>query len=147
MRVKIDFPTQAPLAIFEIPVRITDINYGGHLGNDALLGMLQEARLQWLSSAGFTELETGAHGLIMADVMMAYRGESFYGDVLKILLFLGDFNARSFDILYSVSTERNELNVLIAEAKTGMVCFDYSKRNIVTMDEKLATLLGIQSHV
>lgn len=143
MRVKLDFPTQEPLATFEIPVRITDINYGGHLGNDALLGILQEARLQWLSSAGFTELETGNHGLIMADVMMAYRGESFYGDVLKISLFVGDNSSRSFDILYHVSTQRDHLEILIAEAKTGMVCFDYAKRIIVTMDKGLRGFLRL----
>ncbi|MEO6833292.1 MAG: thioesterase family protein [Chitinophagaceae bacterium] len=143
MRVKINFPQQAPLGVFKIPVRITDINYGGHLGNDALLSMLQEARVQWLASAGFTELKTGSHGLIMADVMIAYRNESFYGDELKIALILGDSSARSFDILYQVSTLRDGKSILIAEAKTGMVCMDYTQRKIVTMDEQLKTLLGL----
>ena len=39
----------------ELPVRITDVNYGQHVGNDALLGLLHEARLQYLRQLAFSE--------------------------------------------------------------------------------------------
>lgn len=29
-----------------VPVRVTDLNYGNHLGNDALLSIMHEARMQ-----------------------------------------------------------------------------------------------------
>ncbi|MFZ9695712.1 MAG: hypothetical protein ACO3AY_07565 [Chitinophagaceae bacterium] len=32
---------------FEIPIRITDINYGGHVGNDRMLTLAHEARIQF----------------------------------------------------------------------------------------------------
>ena len=46
-RVKVALPATFPFRT-EIPVRITDLNYGGHLGNDALLGLLHEARVHFL---------------------------------------------------------------------------------------------------
>lgn len=141
MRVKIAFPDRSPLASLRIPVRIGDINYGGHVGNDAILSILHEARMQWLSAAGLTELETGGHGLIMADVMIAYRGEAFYGDVLEISLFAAEVMPRSFDLLYRVTASRDGSNVAIAEAKTGMICFDYGTRKITAMSATLKSLL------
>lgn len=130
------------MASLRIPVRIGDINYGGHVGNDAILSMLHEARMQWLAAAGMTELETGGHGLIMADAMIAYRGEAFYGDVLEVALFADEVTGRSFDLLYRLSTLRDGDEVLIAEAKTGMICFDYTARKIVLMGSLLKSLLG-----
>ena len=43
-RVKIKFPAENPLFITTIHVRIGDINYGGHVGNDAILSIIHEAR-------------------------------------------------------------------------------------------------------
>ena len=55
-RVKIDLP-QAFQFQTEIQVRISDINYGGHLGNDALLALLQEARVQMLKQYKWSEVD------------------------------------------------------------------------------------------
>jgi acyl-CoA thioesterase FadM len=141
MRVKVKFPEQSPLAVFRIPVRITDINYGGHLGNDAVLSVMQEARMQFLASEGFTELAVGGHGLIMGDVMITYRGESFYGDMLVIEIFVDELSARTFDLLYRVVAERDGTKLPVADAKTGMICFDYESRKIVEMGAPLKSLL------
>lgn len=141
MRVKISFPQSAPLTVREIPVRIGDINYGGHLGNDALLSVIHECRMQWLREYGMTELVTGDHGLIMADVMIAYRGEAFYGDMLRVELYVDQLTPKSFDLLYRIATERDDRELLIGEAKTGMLCFDYEQRKITMMGEKLSAAL------
>ncbi|MBS1588136.1 MAG: thioesterase family protein [Bacteroidetes bacterium] len=143
-RVKIKFPAETPLIECFIPVRITDINYGNHLGNDRLLAILHEARVQCLAQWKFTELNAGGNSLIMADVMIAYRGEAFYGDVLQIKIFTGEISERSFDLLYDISTERNNQQISIAQAKTAMVCFDYEIRKVTLLkDELKARLKGL----
>lgn len=142
MRIKIEFPAQNPLGTFVIPVRIGDLNYGGHVGNDAVLSILHEARMQLLATAGFTELDAGGQGLIMTDSTIVYRGESFYGDVLRVQVYANDLTAKAFDLLYHVSTVRNGIDVLIAEAKTGLLCFDYSQRKIAPMPDKLRQFLS-----
>ncbi len=144
-RVKIKFPDLQPLFSCIIPVRITDVNYGNHLGNDSLLSILHESRVQMLQNWQFTELDAGGTSLIMADVMIAYKGEAFYGDELKISIYSDAVTERSFDLLYRVSNVKNELEKPIAEAKTGMVCFDYETRQIAVMKEKLKNrLLGME---
>jgi acyl-CoA thioesterase FadM len=140
-RVKIKFPDGKPVFETKIPVRITDMNYGNHLGNDHLLSIIHEARVQWLNSLGCTELDVGGCGLIMADVMIAYKNEGFYGDELLCAVFVDEIQTSSFDVLYRISTERKENRLLLAEAKTGMVCFDYQVRKIVQVPEKLLNKL------
>jgi len=140
-RVKIKFPEQKPLYTASIPVRITDINYGNHLGNDALLSLIHESRMQLLSQWGYDELNAGGSALIMADVMIAYRGEAFYGDILQVKLYAEELTNHSFDLLYHIATEREDKILEIAHAKTGMICFDYGTRKIVPMGEGLRTKL------
>ena len=78
MRVQLQLPETFSFQT-EIPVRITDINYGNHLGNDAILSMMHEARVQFLQSLGYTELDVEGAGMIMADTAIIYKGEGFYG--------------------------------------------------------------------
>ena len=77
MRVQLQLPETFSFQT-EIPVRITDINYGNHLGNDAILSMMHEARVQFLQNLGYTELEFEGVGLIMSDTAIIYKGEGFF---------------------------------------------------------------------
>ena len=128
--------TYPPTTIFttNIPVRITDLNYGNHLGNDALVSILHEARVQFLAKYGYTELNIEGAGIIMADLAVQYKAEAFYGDVLKIEIAVEDFTRVSFDIYYKVSAG----DKIIAIAKTGIVCFDYQLKKVVSVPDAFA---------
>ncbi len=80
-RIKIELPEKF-LFRTEIPVRITDINYGGHLGNDSLLSIIHEARLRFLNHLGYSESNVEEVGIIMIDSAIQYKSEGFYGDEL-----------------------------------------------------------------
>lgn len=145
-RVKVKFPDEKPLYKVTIPVRIYDINYGGHIGNDSILSVIHEARMQLLHQWGYTELDAGGNALIMADVMIAYKGEAFYGDILDVRLYVTEMTDRSFDLLYHISTQRNGANKEIAHAKTGMICFDYKERKISLLKDALKNrLTGLEN--
>jgi acyl-CoA thioester hydrolase len=128
-RVKIDLPETFTFKT-AIPVRIQDINFGGHLGNDAVLSILHEARVQYLQHIGCTESMAFGIALIMADASIEYKNEGFKEDTLIIELGCKDFTRVGFDIYYKVSAIRVDKNVVIAKAKTGMVYFDYKKRKM-----------------
>lgn len=134
-RVKIKFPDEKPLYTAIIPVRIGDINYGNHVGNDAILSIIHESRMQMVSEWGFTELDAGGNGFLMADVMISYKAEGFYGDILTVKIFIDELTDRSFNLLYHIGTQRGAKELEIAHAKTGMVCFDYKEKKIALMTE------------
>ena len=134
-RVKIDLPAAFSFAV-RLPVRITDLNYGAHLGNDALLGLLHEARVQFLAHLGEPEYNPATkRGFIMADVAVEYKGEGFHGDVLTIDMAAHEAHKYGFDIMYRV---QNQDGKLVALAKTGMLCFDYNTRKLRGLPEALA---------
>lgn len=131
-RIKIDIQGKL-LGTVSIPVRITDINYGNHLGNDALVSLLHEARVSWLATLGYTELNIEGASLIQGDLAVEYLKESFYGDVLNISIYASEISRVSFDLLYHVETTRGQETISIAKAKTGLICFNYEQRKVMAV--------------
>lgn len=126
----------------DIPVRITDINYGNHVGNDALVSIVQEARVQMLQLAGYkNELEIEGVGLIMAGLAMEYKKEAFYGDILHISISVEDITMISFNLFFKLNVERDNNMILVAKAKTEMVCFDYTEKKIANIPARLKSFL------
>jgi acyl-CoA thioesterase FadM len=112
----------------KIKVRITDINYGGHLGNDRLLSLIHEARIAFLAIHGFSELECGGVSLIMADTVIIYQGEAFAGDDLLIEVSAGEPSQCGFRLFYRVSRLKDKAAIALVE--NGMVCFDYTNKKV-----------------
>jgi acyl-CoA thioesterase FadM len=114
----------------DIPVRITDINYGGHLGNDSVLSLVHEARIRFLKQYDFSELDAGGGaGMIQADAVVVFRSEAFYGDIVSIEVTVDDFSATGCDFLFLLSNKKNGKE--IARVKTGIVFFDYEKKKLL----------------
>ena len=136
-RVKLNIPENT-LAVVKIPVRITDINYGNHLGNDALISIVHEARVQWLKQYNYTELNIEGAGLIMSDLAVEYKAESFYGDILSIKISAAEISTVSFELYYHIF---NQYNKEIAKAKTGMVCYNYDLKKVAPVPKELVAVL------
>ena len=133
-RIKLIIP-ETKVFTARIPIRITDINYGNHVGNDALVSIIHEARMQWLASGNFSEMNIGGPGLIMSDLAVEYKAESFYGDILSVNIAISEVQKISFEVYYEITTEREGKNELIAKVKTGMVCYDYDAKKVAAMTE------------
>ncbi len=141
-RLELALPDRFPFAT-DIAVRITDINYGQHLGNDAVFGILHEARLRFLAQFGFSEVDIGGPGLIMAEAACRFRGQAAYGDRLRVEVAAGNAAGSRFDLFYRIRNA--ETNVDVAEARTGMLCFDYQRRRPARMPEAFRHLFDLST--
>ena len=139
-RLKIELP-QKILASLSIPVRITDINYGNHVGNNAIVEIIHEARAQFLKQQDATEMDIGGTSLIMSELSVEFKNEAFYNDTLDVKIFSGEISRVNFELFYEISTKRNEQKIIIAYAKTGMVCYNYKIKKIESVPEKLKLIL------
>jgi acyl-CoA thioesterase FadM len=124
----------------DLPIRIGDINYGGHLGNDRILTLAQEVRVQWLARHGLRELEVGGAGLILADAAIVFKAEGTHGMALRCELGVGEVRSRSVELLHRFSDRAT--GVEIARAKTGVLCFDYAAKKVVHLTARLLGALG-----
>ena len=139
-RVKLSLPDHFTFST-EIQVRVNDINYGGHLGNDAVLALAQEARVRFLSHYGFTEHDVGGVGIIMTDAVVVYKAEAFYGDVLTIEVAVDGIELVGCDFLYRIARKGSAKEV--ARVKTGIAFFDYSTRKVVEVPGRFREALGL----
>ncbi|RXK58757.1 thioesterase [Lacibacter luteus] len=137
-RIKIAYP-EAVSFTATIPIRITDLNYGNHVGNDAVLSIIHEARMQFLSHYGYSELNCAGVGLIMSDVGIEFKKEIFYGDVLTIEIAAVNFSSVGFDLFYRL---RNKESIVAALAKTGMICYNYDVKKIAAVPAEVKANLS-----
>ncbi len=126
-RIKINLPETFTFST-TIPIRITDLNYGGHVGNDAFLSLLHEARMQFLHQFGYSEMNVEGVGLIMSDVGIEYKKELAYGDVVKISVAATGLDRIGFDLYYLIELIDGDKTIIAGKAKTGMLCFDYTTK-------------------
>ena len=126
-RVEIVLPEQFPF-FTEVPILASDINFANHLGNDRLMGLLQEARIRFFKWLGYNEADVEGSSMILADAALQYLSEGFHGDVIKIEVALGDFGRCNMDVYYRATNTTT--GKLLCQAKTGLVFFDYTTRKV-----------------
>jgi acyl-CoA thioester hydrolase len=135
-RIKIDLPGKFPFTA-KIPVRITDINFGGHVGNDTILSIVHEARAQFFTYCGYTELDFAGAGTIMSDVAIEYKNQVYYGDTILASVAVGEITKVAFDLFYKLEKKSAEGKLLpVAFAKTWMVCYNYDQKKVIAIPEK-----------
>jgi acyl-CoA thioester hydrolase len=138
-RVEVELPSPV-LFTTEIAIRIGDVNYGGHLGNDAVLALAHEARVRFLAAHGWGELDLDGVGLLMVDAALVYRAEGKYGMVLRAEVGAADVRTRGCDLVHRFSDAATGTE--IARAKTGLVFRDPATGKLVRMPERLQRLLA-----
>ena len=140
-RIKIDLPVSFSFST-SLAVLITDLNYGGHVGNDKVLSFLHEARMRYLHSLGYTELKLEGAGLIMADAALVFKSEMYYGDELLISIQPFEFSRVGFGLIYKIEKKSEGKLSTVAVAKTTMICYDYGLKKIVPLPESVKKRLN-----
>jgi len=123
-------------------VHVSDINYGGHVANSAVLNFFQDGRLKFLAELGpYSEMDIGEGcGIILPEAHVFYRAEMFLHDELAIGVRISEIKRSGFALEYRIEREA----ALTAEGSTNLVSFDYQKRKVVRLPEgfRIALLEG-----
>ena len=129
-RIKLPLPSKIDFEMC-LTLRVSDMNYGGHMGNDSVLTIVHEARVQFLQSLGLEERDFYGFSLLMADSAVVYKKEAFYGDDVIIQISVSELYKYGFELFYLIKDVDSNLEV--ARVKTGLVCYNHN-------DKKLSTL-------
>lgn len=126
----------------EMRVRWTDLNYGGHVGNDRILSFLQEARQAFLAEKNFQELDLEGFALIQADAQVEYKKELKANDLLRIAVLATDADRLGFDLWYKIEiVAPTGAPQLAVKAKTSMVGFDYQNGKKASLPQHILEAL------
>ncbi len=137
-RIKIELPDKFIFST-EIPLRVSDINYGGHLGNDSVLSIFQEARIRFLKQFGYSEIDIEGSSIIMTDAAVQYKSQGYYGDILIVQLTVDDIQKVGCDFYYRAINKLSGKEVAVG--KTGIAFFDYHKNKITSVPENFIKLI------
>lgn len=131
----------------QLTVRVSDLNYGAHLGYDRLLTLVQQSRMEMFAQWGMseTDLGDGKTGIVAADAVLNYRGEAFFNDRLIVEICPIEVGLVSFRLAHRVSKIDGSPIALI---EIGFAAFDYKKRSATKLpdvfSEKLKSLASAQ---
>lgn len=140
--VKVPALTQAIFST-ALEVRISDINYGNHLGHDSLISLLHEARIRFLNHYGYSELNIEGLGILVTNLAVNYLGEAFYGNKLIINIGLDEISRTSIDLVYQVI--EGEKNKDIAKALTTITFYNYQKRKVAKIPQAFLSEMTSQN--
>jgi 4-hydroxybenzoyl-CoA thioesterase len=115
----------------ELPVLISQVNSGNHLGNDALISLMNEARVRFTRRQGFLENDV-ARGLTMvnADLAVLYQSEAHYGEVLVVSIAAVNFHRCGYDFVYRLTDK--DSGRAIAQGKTAHILIDAEARKPIS---------------
>ncbi|WP_087025180.1 acyl-CoA thioesterase [Thaumasiovibrio subtropicus] len=126
-RINIDLP-DSPLYETEMRVRISDVNYANHLSNDAIWGFVNEARVQFLYSRGFSEADVDGKAIILGDSAARFENQAFYGEPISLEVYADDFTEHSCSLYFHLY--HADKGYTIAKAMNGLVFFDYHNQSV-----------------
>jgi acyl-CoA thioester hydrolase len=142
-RIKFQLPEKFQFST-DIAVRISDINYGGHLGHDSIISLMHEARVRFLNSRGFSESDIEGFGLIVTDLAVIYKAEVFYGEILTVEIAVQDITKYGWDFVYRVINKKTDKEV--AQAKTGVLIFDYKNKKVVVIPGRFIKAFALEEN-
>jgi len=122
-----------------LQVRVSDLNYGNHLSNDAILSYFHEIRVQWLSHNQLSEQDVGGCGLIMTGASIEYLKQGHLHQKLTLSLSVNCVSKARFNLLYKLKDQQK--GHLVASGETRMGCFDYQSQKPARMPQGLLDLL------
>src|SRR5438552_15338896 len=93
-----------------IPVRITDINYGKHLGHVATAGIFHQARVLFLNENGFDEMNIDGYGVILLNSHYSFKSEARFNNNLLVHVGIGEFSKLKFNFVYkAINKDTNDV--------------------------------------
>jgi acyl-CoA thioesterase FadM len=124
-------------------VRATDLNYAGHLGNEALLALVHEARAHYLNILNFNTIVGYGQsvGLALVDLIVNFKAEAFAHQPVTVDCHIAEITQKSFRLFHRIRRS----NQVIALVETGLVAFNYVTRQTIPLPPEF--LLGLDRYL
>lgn len=139
-RLKIDLPERFHFSS-DIPIRLRDVNLAAHLDLSCVLTYTLEAKQSFLRQCGISSpQDLGGAGFIVADAVIVFKKEAFYGQTLTVQLAIGDLTRKGCSMFYRLADKATGAEV--ARVKTSLVFFDYETRKSVPVPERFKQIVA-----
>jgi acyl-CoA thioester hydrolase len=115
-----------------LTVRVNDLNYGNHVGHQNFFSYFQEARVAYLDQFGYSEMDMGGCGMIMAEAGCKYKQALFLNDKVRVACAVVALKSKRFTMAYRIERD----HIVCAEGFTVNLGFDYQSNKVVRLPEE-----------
>jgi|ERR1035437_1710188 acyl-CoA thioester hydrolase len=119
-----------------IQIRFKDVDMMGHVNNANHFTYLEIARAKYFDDVVAEEVNWSKEGIILAKSTCDYKMPILFNDKVFVHTKCTRMGNKSFELHYKIIKEENSKEILLAEASSIQVCFDYEKRENILMPEK-----------
>ncbi|MDR5899086.1 thioesterase family protein [Halomonas vilamensis] len=144
-RVKLDFPDEALIHRHPLAVRVTDMNYGRHLGHDALVSLLHEARLQALLALDLPEWDLAGYPSVVADLAVQYQSEAHCPEMLVVETAVPIPEGKALTVYHRVlkrDLNKDNSEQVVATARLNLLLIDPAGGRPVAVPEAVKQALS-----
>lgn len=139
-RIKLTFPENSIFS-YKSTIGVNQINYGGHLGNDSILTIFQDARIAFFLSNKLSEINIGNElGIIQSDAAIQYKSEGHLHEEITTEVAIIPTSKIGFDIYCKITSLATKK--VIAIGKTGMITFNYATKKMAPTPESFLQLIA-----
>ena len=110
-----------------IQIRFKDIDAFRHVNNANHFTYLELARVKYFDDVAGKNMEWSKQGVILAGAKVDYKLPILLKDTVFVYTKCSRMGNKSFDLSYSIVKEENGKEIVVADASTVLVCYDYEK--------------------
>jgi acyl-CoA thioester hydrolase len=117
-----------------IQIRFNDIDIVGHVNNAVYQEYLDKARLGYFYDCFKQKIDWSKSGFVIASIQVDFFSPIFLDDKISVETRVESIGEKSLNMIQLVL--KNGLDDPVAQGKTVMVCFDYSKCESIVMPKE-----------
>ena len=111
----------------KIEVRFADCDLMGHVNNAVYLSYFEQARMHCFQYILDEQWDWKENGIILVKNEVSYLKPVFLHDKPSIFVYLDEIGTKSFTLSYVMKVKDD----VVAEGKSKLVCFDFTKNQSV----------------
>ena len=119
-----------------IQIRFKDIDAFRHVNNANHFTYLELARVKYFDDVAGKNMEWSKQGVILASAKVDYKLPILLKDIVFVYTKCSRMGNKSFDLSYSIVKEENGKEIVVADASTVLVCYDYEKATTIPLPEE-----------
>ncbi|HNS11323.1 MAG TPA: thioesterase family protein [Bacteroidia bacterium] len=125
----------------KIEIRFSDLDAFNHVNNACYLTYIEQARIAYFNDIVGWDYNWSKRGIILAKASVDFIYPIHINDRIEIYTRCNRMGNKSFDLQYRLVKIDNEKEVLIAEASTVMVAFDYTEQKSIEVPVEWKNLI------
>jgi len=127
----------------KVNIRFSDLDAFNHVNNACYLTYIEQARIAYFSDIVGWNYDWSKKGIILAKATVEFIFPIHLADQVLVYTRCNRMGTKSFDLQYRMVKMENEKEILLSDASTVMVAFDYDLQKSIEVPPEWKDLIKV----